>query len=170
MCGGGSPRSLASPSPSHFIHRAVMPDGGCLSLFKVLMTNICINDCAYCINSSRRDIPRTSFQPGELAQLFMDYQYKRLVSGLFLSSGIAGNPDFTMERMIQTVEILRRRYQFKGYIHLKYCQVPVMPVLRQPAGWPIGFQLTLRLPLPIICLNLARARIYMREFYLLCAR
>jgi putative DNA modification/repair radical SAM protein len=118
MC-GGSLRSSASSSPSHFIHRAVMPDGGCVSLFKVLMTNICINDCAYCINSSRRDIPRTSFQPGELAQLFMDYQHKHLVSGLFLSSGIAGNPDLTMERMIQTVEILRRHYQFKGYIHLK---------------------------------------------------
>jgi putative DNA modification/repair radical SAM protein len=119
VCGCGGMRSQAMASPAHFIHKAALPDGGCISLFKVLMTNICTNDCAYCINASRRDIPRTAFKPEELAQLFMQYQQKRLVQGLFLSSGIAGNPSGTMERMIETVEILRGRYEFKGYIHFK---------------------------------------------------
>lgn len=120
VCGcGGSPRVPASVNPYHFIHRAALPDGGCVALFKVLMTNVCTNDCAYCINSARRDVPRTAFAPEELARLFMDFKRKRLVEGLFLSSGIAANPSRTMERMIETVELLRQRYEFKGYIHLK---------------------------------------------------
>ena len=120
VCGcGGSVRSAASVDPARFIYKAALPDGGCVSLFKVLLTNVCVNDCAYCINQSRRDIPRTAFKPEELARLFMDFYHKRLVKGIFLSSGIAGNPSGTMSRMIETIEILRTRYQFKDYVHLK---------------------------------------------------
>ena len=105
--------------PTRFIYKAALPGGGCTSLFKVLLTNICVNDCAYCANQTGRDGPRNSFKPDELARVFMEMHSKRLVQGLFLSSGIAGEASQTMERMINTVEILRRSYRFTGYIHLK---------------------------------------------------
>ena len=109
----------ANSSASRFIRRAAVPGGGSVPLFKVLLTNVCINDCAYCANRVGRDSPRFSFQPDELAKLFMELHTKRLVQGLFLTSGIAGNPSRTQEAMIKTVEILRHYYGFEGYIHLK---------------------------------------------------
>jgi putative DNA modification/repair radical SAM protein len=118
VCGYGGLRDF-TPSPLRFIHRAALPGGGFVCLFKVLLTNVCTNDCAYCVNQIGRDIPRASFQPEELAKLFMQLYSKRLVRGLFLSSGIAANASRTMESMVKTVEILRHRYEFDGYIHLK---------------------------------------------------
>ena len=106
-------------SASRFIHRVALPGGGSACLFKVLLTNVCTNDCAYCANQIGRDSRRMSFRPEELAKLFMDLYQRRLVQGLFLSSGIAGNASQTMESMIKTVEILRHHSEFKGYIHLK---------------------------------------------------
>ncbi len=115
-CGGtGFPIN----SPLRFIHRAALPGGGFMPLLKVLLTNVCINDCAYCVNRIGRDIPRCTFQSDELAKLFMNLYSKRLVRGLFLSSGIGKNASQTMDSMIKVVEILRQRYQFRGYIHLK---------------------------------------------------
>jgi putative DNA modification/repair radical SAM protein len=120
VCGcGGSMRSTANIDPTRFIYKAALPDGGCTSLFKVLLTNVCVNDCAYCVNQSRLDIPRTAFKPDELARLFMQLYLKKMVQGIFLSSGIAGNPSGTMTRMLETIEILRRQYKFKEYVHLK---------------------------------------------------
>lgn len=106
-------------SPQRFIHRAALPAGGASPLFKVLLTNVCVNDCAYCVNQVGRDCPRYSFQPEELARLFMDLHQKRLVRGLFLSSGIGVDVSRTMQAMIDTVDILRHRYGFGGYVHLK---------------------------------------------------
>jgi len=108
-----------SASPLRFIHRAALPGGGSIPLFKVLQTNVCTNDCAYCANQVGRDCPRASLQPDQLAKTFMQLHGKKLVRGLFLTSGIAGNASRTMESMIKTVEILRYRYEFEGYIHLK---------------------------------------------------
>ncbi len=121
ICGYDAARSmqLANRDPHRFIYRATLPGGGCMSLFKVLQTNVCTNDCAYCVNQVGRDRPRAYFQPHELASLFMELHRKRLVRGLFLSSGVAGSPSRTMQEMIDTVEILRQRHEFKGYVHLK---------------------------------------------------
>ena len=118
VCGYSGPHH-ANSSPLRFIYRAALPGGGSVCLFKVLLTNVCTNDCAYCVNQIGLDGPRASFQPEKLARIFFDLHSKRLVQGLFLSSGIAGSASRTMESMIKTVEILRYRYQFKGYIHLK---------------------------------------------------
>jgi len=121
VCGYNRKASLhySNSSPSRFLHRVALPGGGSACLFKVLLTNVCANDCAYCANQIGRDSCRMSFRPEELAKLFMDLYTRRLVQGLFLSSGIAGNASQTMESMIKTVEILRHHYGFKGYIHLK---------------------------------------------------
>jgi putative DNA modification/repair radical SAM protein len=115
-CGG---TGFKTNSPLRFIHRAALPGGGYIPLLKILLTNVCINDCAYCVNQIGRDVPRCSFHPEELAKLFMELHSKRLVRGLFLSSGIGKNVSKTMESMVNVVEILRHRYEFKGYIHLK---------------------------------------------------
>ena len=117
LCGNcGSP---SGKTPLDFIYRADLPGGGTLPVLKVLLTNVCVNDCAYCVNQVGRDISRCSFQPEELARTFMDLHYKSIAQGLFLSSGIGTNASRTQESMIKVVEILRRRYGFKGYIHLK---------------------------------------------------
>jgi len=118
ICGYSGRRDFI-PSPHRFIYRAALPGGGSVCLFKVLLTNVCTNDCAYCCNRVTRDFPRRAFKPEELAGTFMQLYQRRMVRGLFLSSGIADNPTRTMAEMVKTVEILRYRYGFKGYIHLK---------------------------------------------------
>ena len=118
ICGYSGVRDFI-PSPQRFIYRAALPGGGSICLFKVLLTNVCMNDCAYCSNRVARDVPRHTFHPEELARVFMQLYQRRMVRGLFLSSGIADNPTRTMEAMVKTVEILRYRYGFKDYIHLK---------------------------------------------------
>ena len=95
------------------------PDGRCVSLLKVLMTNSCQNNCKYCVNRVTNDFERASFEAEELAKLFMELYKRNYVEGLFLSSGIKRNTDFTMEEMIKVLEIVRFRYNYKGYIHLK---------------------------------------------------
>lgn len=121
VCGYAPPTSTpyAPKSPLRFIYHAAVPGRGTVPLFKVLLTNVCVNDCAYCANQVGRDCPRYSFQPDELARLFMQLHQRRLVRGLFLSSGVAGNPSRTQEEMVKVLEILRHRYEFDGYVHLK---------------------------------------------------
>jgi len=95
------------------------PDGRCVSLFKVLLTNRCSNDCAYCNNRVGRDCPRVSFEPKELVRIFMALYERNYVEGLFLSSGIPGDPERSMEKTLNVVELLRKREKFNGYVHLK---------------------------------------------------
>lgn len=94
-------------------------DGRCISLLKLLLTNVCSYNCAYCINRVCNDIPRASFTPHEVAELTMAFYKRNYIEGLFLSSAIPKNPDHTMEQLIRTVWILRYEYGFYGYIHAK---------------------------------------------------
>ena len=94
-------------------------DGRCISLLKILFTNSCIYDCAYCVNRASNDIPRATFTPHEVADLTANFYRRNYIEGLFLSSGIIKNPDHTMELLLDTVKILRNEYRFNGYIHLK---------------------------------------------------
>ncbi|MBQ2676080.1 MAG: putative DNA modification/repair radical SAM protein [Clostridia bacterium] len=94
-------------------------DGRCISLLKILMTNYCIYNCSYCVNRRTNDIQRAAFTPRELADLTMNFYKRNYIEGLFLSSGIIRNPDYTCEQIIATLEILRNEYGFKGYIHAK---------------------------------------------------
>ncbi len=95
------------------------PDGRCVSLLKVLMTNSCKNNCKYCVNRASNDFERSSFEPEELAQLFMELYRRNYLEGIFLTSGVQKSTAYTMERMIQTLEILRFKYNYRGYAHLK---------------------------------------------------
>ena len=94
-------------------------DGRCISLLKVLMTNVCAYDCQYCVNRRSNDTPRTSFTPRELAELTINFYRRNYIEGLFLSSGVLKDPDYTTERMLEALRILREEYRFSGYIHAK---------------------------------------------------
>ncbi len=94
-------------------------DGRCVSLLKILYTNHCLYDCAYCINRSSNDIPRAAFTPQELAELTIEFYRRNYIEGLFLSSGVIRNPDHTMELMLHALRLLRTQHKFNGYIHLK---------------------------------------------------
>ncbi len=94
-------------------------DGRCVSLLKIMLTNYCMFDCAYCINRQSNDIARAGFTPKELADLTIEFYRRNYIEGLFLSSGIVRSADHTMEKMIRVVKILRKEYHFNGYIHMK---------------------------------------------------
>lgn len=94
-------------------------DGRCITLLKVLFTNVCAFDCAYCASRCSNDVPRASFRPRELADLTMEFYRRNYIEGLFLSSGVLKSPDYTTERIIECLRILREEYGFRGYIHAK---------------------------------------------------
>ena len=94
-------------------------DGRCITLLKVLMTNVCAFDCKYCINRRSNDTRRAAFTPRELAELTIGFYRRNYIEGLFLSSGVLRSPDYTTEQMIRALRILREEYRFNGYIHAK---------------------------------------------------
>ena len=94
-------------------------DGRCISLLKVMLTNYCIYDCAYCINRRSNDLPRATLSVSELVDLTMEFYRRNYIEGLFLSSGVVRNPDYTMERLVRVAKDLRTIHRFNGYIHLK---------------------------------------------------
>lgn len=94
-------------------------DGRCISLLKVLMSNACKYDCAYCVNRRSNDIPRATFTPKELIDLTLEFYKRNYIEGLFLSSAVVGSPDATMEMLIKVAKELRTVHRFGGYIHLK---------------------------------------------------
>ena len=101
------------------ICHAYAPDGRCISLLKVLLTNHCIFDCHYCVNRKSSNTPRARFTPQEVADLTINFYKRNYIEGLFLSSGIIKSSDHTMEQLVETARILREEYDFRGYIHLK---------------------------------------------------
>lgn len=94
-------------------------DGRCVSLLKIMLTNFCLYDCAYCVNRRSNDIQRAVFEPRELAELTIEFYRRNYIEGLFLSSGVLKTADNTMEKMIRVIKILRDEYHFNGYIHMK---------------------------------------------------
>ena len=94
-------------------------DGRCISLLKIMLTNYCMFDCAYCINRRSNDIPRATLTVTELVNLTIEFYRRNYIEGLFLSSGVVRNADYTMERLVRVVKDLRTVYRFNGYIHLK---------------------------------------------------
>ncbi len=114
----GNGRSMGSCAAAGICH-SFSSDGRCISLLKILMTNECIYDCKYCLNRCSNDVPRATFTPEEICTLTMEFYRRNYIEGLFLSSGIIGSPTLTMELIYRTIYLLRRRYQFNGYVHVK---------------------------------------------------
>ncbi len=115
---GGPGKGEGSASGWGICH-SFTPDGRCVSLLKVLLTNHCVYDCAYCINRRSNDIPRAAFTVRELAELTLEFYRRNYIEGLFLSSGVLLSPDHTMERMVRVLHDLRVKHRFNGYIHMK---------------------------------------------------
>ena len=115
---GGKPGTIGTATNSGCCH-TFTADGRCVSLLKVLYTNYCQYDCAYCVNRRSNDVPRTAFTPRELAELTVQFYRRNYIEGLFLSSAVLKSPDYTTERMIETLRLLRTEYRFNGYIHAK---------------------------------------------------
>ena len=115
------------------ICHAYAPDGRCISLLKVLLTNFCIFDCRYCVNRSSSNVERARFTPAELVTLTLDFYKRNYIEGLFLSSGIIRSPDYTMEQMIEVARALREDHGYRGYIHLKTI-AEADPALIEQAG------------------------------------
>ncbi len=121
-------------------------DGRCISLLKILQTNECVYDCKYCQNRLSNDVPRASFTPEEIAELTISFYRRNYIEGLFLSSGIRKNPDYTMEQIYQAVYLLRTKYKFNGYIHVK--AIPgADPLLVEKTGWLVD-RMSANLELP----------------------
>lgn len=121
----GAPRRSAAPgkgmgsTTGMGICHSYTPDGRCVSLLKILLTNFCLYDCLYCINRRSSDIPRARFSVEEVVDLTLSFYRRNYIEGLFLSSGIIRNADYTMEQLVQVARTLREVHEFRGYIHLK---------------------------------------------------
>lgn len=125
---------------------AFAADGRCISLLKILQTNECVYDCKYCCNRCSNDVPRASFTPEEIAELTISFYRRNYIEGLFLSSGIRKNPDYTMEQIYQAVYLLRTKYRFNGYIHVK--AIPgADPLLIEKTGWVVD-RMSVNMELP----------------------
>ncbi len=114
----GSGRDMGSCAACGICH-SFSADGRCISLLKILLTNECVYDCRYCINRRSNDVRRATFTPEEVCDLTMQFYRRNYIEGLFLSSGILQSPDYTMELLYRTLYLLRERYRFRGYIHVK---------------------------------------------------
>src|SRR3954464_804074 len=115
---GGNGRGVGSTESMGICH-SYTPDGRCVSLLKVLLTNYCIYDCQYCVNRVTSDVPRARFTPEEVVWLTLEFYKRNYIEGLFLSSGIIQSPDYTMEQLTEVARLLRQVHHYNGYLHLK---------------------------------------------------
>lgn len=122
------------------------PDGRCVSLLKILLTNFCIYDCAYCVNRVSSNVPRARFTPEEVVRLTLDFYKRNLIEGLFLSSGIIRNGDYTMEQLVAVARSLRKEHRFRGYIHLKTIPEASPELLAQAGLYADRLSINVELP------------------------
>jgi predicted DNA-binding helix-hairpin-helix protein len=118
-CGTQKDEHRRRGADGRWLYPVALPQGGYTVLLKTLLSNACANDCRYCPLRADTGVPRCTLRPEEVADVFMEYLRRKRVSGLFLSSSVIGSADYTMERINTAARLLRRRYGFRGYIHLK---------------------------------------------------
>jgi len=141
----GTPSGIGSVGPNGICH-AYTPDGRCVSLLKILLTNFCVYDCLYCVNRNSSNVPRARFSIGEVVDLTLDFYKRNYVEGLFLSSGIIKSPDYTMEQLVEVARRLREEHGFRGYVHLK--TIPDADPLLVEAAGRLADRLSVNVELP----------------------
>ena len=114
----GETKGIGSITGSGICH-SYAPDGRCISLLKILLTNHCVYDCLYCVNRVSSNVARARFTPEEVVKITLDFYKRNYIEGLFLSSGIIRSPNYTMEQLVQVARLLRETHHYRGYIHLK---------------------------------------------------
>ena len=122
------------------------PDGRCISLLKILLTNFCIYDCQYCVNRISSDTPRARFTVSEVVTLTLDFYKRNYIEGLFLSSGIIQNPDYTMEQLTEVAKVLRKEHKYGGYIHLKTIPNANEDLIEEAGRWADRLSVNIELP------------------------
>jgi putative DNA modification/repair radical SAM protein len=140
-----STRGLGSTEGMGICH-SYTPDGRCVSLLKILLTNYCIYDCKYCINRVTSDVPRARFTVEEVVRLTIEFYRRNYIEGLFLSSGIIQNPDYTMEQLVAVAKSLRTDHQFGGYIHLKTIPKAAETLTAEAGRWADRVSVNIELP------------------------
>ena len=133
-------------STSNGICHAYTPDGRCVSLLKILLTNFCLYDCGYCVNRRSSNVQRARFSVDEVVKLTIEFYKRNYIEGLFLSSGIVRSPDYTMEQMVLVAKKLRRQHGFAGYIHLKTIPEASPWLIEQAGLWADRLSINLELP------------------------
>ncbi|BAV63946.1 putative DNA modification/repair radical SAM protein [Sphingobium cloacae] len=128
------------------ICHAYAPDGRCISLLKILLTNHCIFDCHYCVNRKSSNVVRTRFTPREVVDLTLGFYRRNYIEGLFLSSGIIKSSSHTMEQLVEVARMLREEHGFRGYIHLKAIPEADPELVRQAGLWADRVSINVELP------------------------
>ncbi|RZI80047.1 MAG: putative DNA modification/repair radical SAM protein, partial [Rubrivivax sp.] len=140
-------RGIGSTEGAGICH-SYAPDGRCISLLKILLTNYCQYDCQYCVNRVTSNVPRARFTVDEVVQLTLDFYRRNCIEGLFLSSGIIRNPDYTMEQVVEVARVLREEHDFRGYIHLKTIPDASPELLAQAGRHADRLSINVELPTP----------------------
>jgi len=133
-------------SDGHSICHAFTPDGRCVSLLKILLTNFCVYDCAYCVNRVSSNVPRARFAVEEVVALTLDFYRRNYIEGLFLSSGIIRSSDYTMEQLVRVAKTLRLEHDFRGYIHLKLIPEASPDLVREAGLYADRLSVNIELP------------------------
>jgi putative DNA modification/repair radical SAM protein len=134
------------------------PDGRCVSLLKILLTNYCVYDCIYCVNRVSSDTPRARFTPEEVVWLTLEFYKRNYIEGLFLSSGVIQSPDYTMEQLIAVGKSLREEHRFGGYIHLKTSPGVSQELIREAGRWADRLSVNIEMPVQADLDRLAPAK------------
>lgn len=146
-----------------WVYPVTLPSGGTSTLFKTLLSNVCTNDCKYCPLREQMDVRRCSLKPEETAKVFLDYYDQRKVFGLFLSSGVIGSPDATMDRLNSVAKLLRKRHRFKGYIHLKIIPGASDAAIEEAVSLASAVSLNIETPGEKLLAKLSQRKQYIRD-------
>ena len=147
-------RGIGSTNGAGICH-SYAPDGRCISLLKLLLTNWCVYDCLYCVNRVSSDVRRARFGIDEVVNLTLDFYRRNVIEGLFLSSGIIRTPDYTMEQVIEVARRLREDHDFRGYIHLKTIPDASNELIERAGRYADRLSINIELPTPAAIEKLA---------------
>ncbi|MEH3085254.1 MAG: putative DNA modification/repair radical SAM protein [Xylophilus ampelinus] len=150
-------RGIGSTEGTGICH-SYAPDGRCISLLKILLTNFCTYDCLYCVNRVSSNVPRARFTVDEVVALTLDFYRRNCIEGLFLSSGIIQSPDYTMELLVEVARRLREEHDFRGYIHLKTIPDAAPDLLQRAGRWADRLSINIELPTAVGLQALAPAK------------
>lgn len=162
-CGTGNSDRRHRGSDGAWLYPVSLPRGGFSVMLKTLMSNVCVNDCKYCPYRNTVDLPRCTIGPDEMARLFMQYVYQKKVFGLFLSSGVVKSPDFTMQLLNDTARILRKKYEYRGHIHLKVIPGASEGAIEDALGLANAVSLNIETPGKKHCDTLSSRKDYHRD-------
>src|SRR3569623_1371438 len=148
----GAPKRSAAPgkgigsTSGMGICHSFTPDGRCVSLLKILLTNFCLYDCQYCVNRRSSDIARARFSVEEVVRLTLDFYRRNYIEGLFLSSGVIRSSDYTMEQLVRVARTLRQDHDFRGYIHLKVIPEASPELVHEAGLWADRLSANIEMP------------------------